>query len=155
MMPDLKPLIAELEAVTEGTRLLDAKITAALDLRPDWASRALAPGILWVDDRDPEYPVVRFARDGFRKSPGNPPIGDYPHFTTTVDAARTLLPAGCIWEVGAKPLGTTPPVPYAALSIVIGSDAVGNAKYADEICVVAATPALALAAVALKPRGAG
>lgn len=96
-VPDLAPLdglIASLRRAIEGSRELDAEIVVALDLRPEWLP---AGGELWVDRETPPgmAPTVRF-RDGRikKRSPGNPPAGDYARYTTSVDAALTLAPEG-------------------------------------------------------------
>lgn len=69
-MTPLDDLIARLEAASEGSRELDYAIHRA---------------------------VKEYARNWL---PDCPPIGDYPHYTKLVDAARTLFPTDYDWNVG-------------------------------------------------------
>lgn len=91
-------IIKRLEAATEGSRELDAEIVVALDIRPDWCGKS--GGELWIDQDSMAEPVVRLnVLD--RRSRGDPPIGDYLRYTTSLDAALTLVPSGFQWAISA------------------------------------------------------
>ena len=131
----LKELIAKLEAAPEGSRELDAEIVVAINWRPAWCTAS--KGGLWIDRssglRDP---AVRLNALG-RRSIGNPPIGAYPKFSSSLDAALTLVPEGCAFQVGCE-------IDFTPVARVWGHDI-----HTDEF---AATPALALCIAALKSR---
>ena len=72
-------LIARLEAATEGSRELDAQIFFAL--QPEYHGTAVSK---------PAYGV-------FLRGYGSD--GDLPHYTTSIDAAVTLIEGGNLWHV--------------------------------------------------------
>lgn len=88
-MSELLALADRCEKATEADRELDALIVVELDLKPDWLKKS--DGELWVDKRNPDLISVRFRYSCIgHRGPGNPPIGDFPHFTGSIDAAMTL-----------------------------------------------------------------
>lgn len=94
-------LIARLEAAAEGSRELDAEIVVALDLRADWCKGYGTE--IYVDRSTIEtigQPTILVNTLG-KRSPGNPPMGDYPHYTTSLDAALSLVPEDYWWSVRA------------------------------------------------------
>lgn len=82
-------IIAKLEQASGPDRKLDAMIQVALDIRPDWCR----PGTLWIDKKSDygEGPAIRLNALGGRNSSGNPPIGDYPRYTASLDASLALV----------------------------------------------------------------
>ena len=127
----MKDLIAKLEVAPEGSRELDREIA----VHPDTPSCGVVKGA--------NVNVVREAENN------NPPIVIVPHYTTSLDAALTLVPEGCSpamisWRVES----ITEPTDRVSAS-VIGMD---EKKFPDGRHFVgnAATPALALTSAALK-----
>jgi hypothetical protein len=113
-------LIARLEAATEGSRELDIAVGRAageeVDLERDQHGR----------------PLFRLARDAW---------GILPHYTTSLDAALTLVPEGHLhWYVGRWPIG------YRA-------EICRHHQTPPHIPMIGATPALALCIAALRARG--
>jgi hypothetical protein len=113
-------LASRVEAATGPDREIDREIMA---LDYDWKRRALSKGSrfrdkCWVHRATNKWRTT--APDGFE-------------FTTSLDAAMTLVPEGAWWWVEAQPLGT---------AFLAGAG--------DERVSTAATPALALCAAALK-----
>ena len=90
-MTPLLSLLASVEAAQQPDRKLDAHIVVALDLRPDWLNGR--PGKMWVDISAHVGPVVRFHEDGIGKRPssGEPPIGDFPEYTASIDSTLALV----------------------------------------------------------------
>ena len=127
MMPDdLKSLIAELETAKEGGRRLDYGIARLL-------GRSV-PRFVDIEEiiSNPEAEVVRLKGGGV--STGFRP----PRYTTSIDAALTLVPEGWNWQIsdiGLAWVGT-----HLAANKPVRFD--GDA----------ATPALALCISALKAR---
>jgi len=121
-MPDFTDLIARLETATEGSRELDAEIVRAVD------------------------PDAFFADDGSFESAVYDCINRYPpHYTTSLDAALTLVPEGWGWSVDYA---------NACMLSTLGGD--GHVDYLHTTYArEAATPALALVIAALKARQAG
>ena len=99
-MTDLPSLIRRLEQ-SEGSRELDAEIVIALDLRAEWC---IGVGSLWIDQTIPwpgNQPTIRvnnLAHLGDKNSTGNPPMGDYAHYTTSLDAALPGENIGCVMK---------------------------------------------------------
>ena len=123
-MTALAELIAKLEAATERSRELDAEI---------WAHLNGFTGAIkgrWVGGR-------------WSWSVGSVGVWDdeLPHYTTSIDAALTLVPEGWHWTIeGPDPLKRVSP--YALLGLPGLREADGRA----------ATPALALCIAALRAR---
>ena len=127
---ELRALAERVQALDGPDREVDAEIAVALRIGknlPDWA-------INWAEEWRPtiEGFVVLIHSDG---RPG-------PHFsslslTASLDAAMTLVPDGCTWQVS-----TQEPGPWAW----VGNDII------DPRAPMAATPALALTAAALLAR---
>lgn len=122
-------LIAELEAATEGSRELDAKITAAVKGRvfKKWLGY---------------YYEFEGGVGGYG---GNKQ--DMPLYTTSLDAALTLVPEGMLWQVStaeseADVIWESSPSHYT-------ERAVGESWAADEDTF---NPALALCIATLKAR---
>lgn len=100
-MSDLAELLARVEAAKGPSRLLDAKITVALNIRPEWVRRAYPAEPLWIDHRDPRFePVIRIHTTGKRRSVGHPPLEEYAAYTASLDAALALAervrPGACV-----------------------------------------------------------
>lgn len=112
-------LIARLEAATEGSRDLDCEIYCAANPRCELAYGA---------------PGVRIR--------GNQTVFQPPRFSTSIDAALSLVPDGSGWTVGACTNNTRYAEVFSA----------GGTKY---VVCRAATPALALCIAALRARAAG
>ena len=132
-------LAERVEALDGPCRETDAMIVVALDLRPSWCI-AYADCPLFIDlNSSFESPPIRINISGGKPGPGDPPIGDYPRYTASLDAARTLA-SGCTrWAVGQAPDSN-------GIAAVWASD--------DEYEVDASTPALALTAACLRARAA-
>lgn len=77
----------------EPSRELDAEIAVACDVRAGWL---VGYGPLWIDHATIKtigQPTIRVNNLAPSKpSTGNPPAGDYLPFTTSLDAAVTLVP---------------------------------------------------------------
>lgn len=135
---NIDDLIARLREATGPDRVLDAEITVALDLRPEWT---IGYGDLWIDHKSIGEPVIRVLTGG-KKSRGCPPMGVYLALTRSVDAALTLVPSDAFWH--------------------LITDGAGNGFQADVVWkehdgrglvyVHGATPALALCIAALKAK---
>jgi hypothetical protein len=77
-----------------------------------------------------------------------------PRYTASLDAAMTLVPEGCIWEVGHKVNYPAPPTePNRAHYAFVNVGKPGAIKSFNGKAF--ATPALALCAAALRARGEG
>lgn len=135
--------IAERCEKEEPSRELDASIVVALDLRPDWCSRE--GGVIWIDKKTiiNGEPAIRINALGGRNSQGNPPIGAYLAYTTSLDAAITLVPDRLGWMIRDYRDG--------AASVLVNYSP--RAAMKQDVCV-ASNPALALCAAALKARAA-
>ncbi len=86
----MKDLIAKLTAATGPDRDLDCAIGCAIGAFTPYPPRYAGEG-------------VRFARvcgDGSHSLPGQAPDMLVPQYTTSTDAALTLIPKGCDWLVG-------------------------------------------------------
>jgi hypothetical protein len=96
-MKGFENLIAKLEKANAPSRMLDAMIVVALNLRPDWCG---GKGEIWIDD-DSAFvpPTIRLNQLGGRNSKGNPPIGAYSEYTASLDAALTLMPEAASFEI--------------------------------------------------------
>lgn len=86
-MSDLESLIAKLEAATEGSRSLDGDIAVALGLVPVVATGRWR--IAGRPDRDATF---------FEPKGGG--VWEAPYWTTSIDAAATLVSGGKGWNVG-------------------------------------------------------
>lgn len=76
-------LIAKLEAATEGSRELDAEVALALGSKIEWSQDDVGqsfPVEIWGDQRKGEK-------------------GPCPCFTTSIDAARTMVSVGMVWNI--------------------------------------------------------
>ena len=130
-MTDLSPLIAKLEAATEGSRELDAEIW--LFVTPG-ATRKQSSYIHKATQ-------IRCFIDETRQADGHLII--VPHYTTSIDAALTLVPKSTLWAVGQMEDG-----PFCRL-VILNKDG----SYLDgAIESGGSTPALALCVAALKAR---
>ena len=101
-------LVERLEEATEGSLELDVEIAAYL-----------SPG---------EETAYGFAQKVW--------LGEQPRYTTSIDAALTLVPEGRVWSIGKR---------VNAIGYVVSLD-----NYSKSF--TAATPALALSIAALKAR---
>lgn len=137
----LETLADRIEGLTGPDREVDAEIVVALDIRPAWCV-GYGRGIYVAKEASGEI-VVRINTTG-KKSMGHPNIGDFPHFTASLDAAMTLMPAGFDFMLdnfdGAR----------AGFRCSAGVFVSGD--WCD--CKGATTPALALCAAALRARSA-
>ena len=94
MMPDLKSLIAELEAAKEGSRELDEKIalssgwTVREDSYGDNITEPLETWEVW------EHPDFSLPEGNYYQDP--------PPYTTSLDAALTLVPEGWSWQLSSN-----------------------------------------------------
>lgn len=133
----MQDLIARLEAATEGSRELDAEI-------------ALANGWEYVDPltaTDPLGPPWKHAALGYR-------LLEPPQFSTSLDAALTLVPEGWTWNVSDRA-----PKPHAGRAYINNRElqiaGIGglarNPKYRGEEAT-AFSPALALCIACLHAR---
>lgn len=90
----LRDLIARLESAEKGSRELDRKIGIGglgdRELGMDNSIRVIARGGIREQGR---WPV-----DGSWELAGR--IFSIPHYTTSIDAALTLVPDGMLWQVG-------------------------------------------------------
>lgn len=138
----MSELIERLEKARGPDRRLDAQIVVALDIRPDWCGKK---GHLWVDEKDhPNDPPIRLNELGGRNSRGNPPIGHYAKYTSSIDAALTLVPEGWEWSVSGGPNT------ISSAMLCRGGDHQDD----EEIDCEGATPVIALCIAALKARAA-
>lgn len=117
----MKDLITRLEAATEGSRDLDAAVHFQDFKTAEVHKVTTLEGDFW-----------EIQEDGVR-------IGkvwnlDLPHYTTSLDAAVSLVPEGCLWSVHHDGM------------------AIFTDQNLEEYDVDAATPALALCAASLKAR---
>jgi hypothetical protein len=93
-------------------------------------------------DFEPEpYVTWRYRRGG---PPGTDPAaiyGEVPQFTSSIDAALSLVPEGLVWDISSGTKAGLPDPPWAAL-------------WSDDLDVAAdgKTPALALCIAALRAR---
>lgn len=148
----MSDLIERLEKATEGSRELDAAITVALDIRPKWLRGD--SGELWVRKTGtPGMPEIAWLSSVIKtKGAGNPTAWHsfeymkganvYPNYTTSLDAAMTLVPDD--WRV--EHIGESLP-PVVAWGVEL--------HYRDDDCAiqrVANTPALALCSASLRAR---
>jgi hypothetical protein len=120
----MKDLIAKLEAATEGGWELDFAIQQKLE---GWENLGGGWRKWTATGKEEQYNC------GMRP----------PHYTTSLDAALTLVLQGCVWEISKTDSAAHPRVFYSAR------------VEDDEYSVVtnAATPALALCIASLKARG--
>lgn len=148
MTPDMSALIAKLEAANEGSRELDAEIWWACDrARAEGTYNTAALGMPKPFAADAPVPTCGLG--------GLVVIGKAPHYTTSLDAALSLLPEG--WHVdclttGDLDVGSNNPArkPRCLLRPNLKNDD-GWARHIDT-ATSAATPALALCIAALKSR---
>lgn len=102
-MTDYAELIARLEAATEGCRELDADIGRVLGYWVSENAARLATGWDWiagVGDQGGKW--------------------ELPHYTTSLDAALTLMPEGWIWDVASTGCVWTMPSDNLDEQIVVG-----------------------------------
>jgi hypothetical protein len=131
-------LSKRVEALTGPCRETDAEIGCAVHFVPDKA------GCDWA--RSPNWRCAPFKQGrsvyvGYYDGEANSPTAysDPPAFTASLDAAMTLVPEGCSWDVG----NSGPDCgPWACVTTA------GEVDHG----VHAATPALALTAAALYAR---
>ena len=130
----MKDLITRLEEATEGSRELDAEIHCAIT--PGRIVHPKGERGYTQDDLLHEARNTRLAQAQFISRSRGPS----PHYTTSIDAALTLVPEGCAWGCTFA-CGTSKPVascgPWDTYPVSIRN---------------AATPALALCIAALKAR---
>jgi hypothetical protein len=140
-MSELLKLAERCEKAAGPDRELDALITIALDLRPEWLKSS--PGTLWLDaERINGEPVIRFKHESMkRRHPGNPPSAYCPSFTGSIDAVLLLVPEGWHWSVY-----DTNGVNKACAQVE--QPEFSSAPFTGE----AATPALSFCAAALRAR---
>ena len=121
-------LLIRLENAKEGSRELDAEILRIA--RPEFADMQFHPTVAgWLiggDHKQPEYA---------------------PRYTTSLDAALTLVPEGCIWATSAY---TT----FATADVTLTGEGFLSASGDVEFEAQAKTPALALCIAALRARAA-
>lgn len=86
----MKDLIARLEAATEGSRELDGDIWLATD--PEAAQGVMTSGVAFGDRTWSAEDDRKMCLDRLRRNA--------PRFTTSLDAAVTLVPPGFAWKVG-------------------------------------------------------
>jgi len=96
-MTDLAKLIADLESAEAGSRELDARIWAELDDR----SVRQIDNLIMAKSRVAPHDECRLgtidpgvSHRHFQIAASMPPI---PHYTTSLDAALTLVPKGWVW----------------------------------------------------------
>ena len=127
-------LSTRIEQASSGSRELDAEIHEAVTSFP---ARRAGPG--WADENALVVPVF-------------PGWDILPAYTTSLDAAMKLVPEGMAWSIGWGQI-----LPKQAMAAaVIGHNAkfVGyDANYDVVARAEAETPALALAAAAMRVRG--
>ena len=126
-MTALAELIARLEAATEGSRELDAEI-GAHPATPSCGVRKGAAKERVVEAADTH----------------DPPLVNLPHYTTSIDAALTLVPEGMEWALSNHGQTGAEQLCWAG---VFGSPFIGS-----ECDSHAATPVLALCIAALRAR---
>jgi hypothetical protein len=137
----MNELIARLEAASEGSRELDVRIHAALH---PGRSLLLDPGSVGPKRREPQYGTLSdLPLDGWSDYEAVARTIDAPAYTTSLDAALTLVPAGWGWSLDYMDPGE----PDGAM---VGQHA-GEGYNADCRPV---PPALALCIAALKARAA-
>lgn len=112
-------LIARLEAAQAGNRELDAEIAKAIGLDVDEDGWVVTVSVVQ------DFPAVTFVEP----------------YTTSLDAAISLIPEGCLWKVGHA--GDRHPGIFEALIMP---------RNGPDPHARAATPALALCAAAMKAR---
>lgn len=125
----MNTLIAELEAATEGSRELDAEIW--WDVKPSQARTTY-----WNGATGKPHPLIDLPRSGLGY---HGVCVSAPHYTTSLDAALTLVPEGWWWVINSGTQGLAKAILGAR-----GSDAGAHED--------AHTPALALCIAALRAR---
>lgn len=131
-MSDLSSLIERIEAATGGDRELDAEIWLACTsgaTRDKWSYIHKATGRECTVDE---------TRDATRR------LIIVPEYTTSIDAALTLLPEDCGWLVGNGRTRPDEPLGGARITSLNGDTVIAEAE--------AATPVLALLAAILRAR---
>lgn len=133
----MKDLIEKLEAATEGSRELDAEIGAQLGGGvashncSDNTRRTYGAGAWFTDADNMRAVLIEHTHHA-------------PHYTTSLDAALTLVPEGYAWSLDFDPkLPGKPGRPYYA-------DVTDFSTHAAKAW--STTPALALCIAALKAR---
>lgn len=134
MTDDLINLAERVEALTGPDREVDAEIALTLSIVRE------RDGDLFYGHRN--YSVMVIERH-YDDREGDAP--ELPHYTTSIDAAMTLVPEGCLWTMDSF----NGPKWSAGVWRVPGRGWVYLSKN-----LRAATPALALTAAALRARGA-
>ena len=126
----LEALLARVSAGTGPDRELDAEIARAIGWKP-----------LYRDDYSKWWPpsAVTDARER-KRSILHHPTQPLPMFTTSLDAALTLVPDGCEWLRKTERTMTVYRVPF------------DPKEWARHIDIHAATPARALIAACIKAR---
>lgn len=117
-------VLAKLEAAKEGSRELDFEVARCVDL---WR-RAKVP----VSGRHPAYWGY------WRKRGGKWWRTQLPAYTTSIDAALTLVPDGVAWEISVPRKG-------GGYRILAGVSPVPNCSFGE-------TPSLAICIAALRAR---
>ena len=132
-MTETTRLIARLEAAAEGSRELDEEIAFATEWRPiDWAPSAES---FAEHEQKHDYATAWIAHAPWHNT------WPIPHYTTSLDAALTLVPEGWQWDVRCAEFPQSCPTAFCWPPGV-------RSGHADE----AATPALAFCIAALKAR---
>ena len=135
----MNDLIARLGSVSEGSRELDARITVTLQLKPEWL-RGCDRDLVLVPP-DPRFaPFSTYTVAAGRYGPSV----EIAHYTTSLDAALTLVPEGMEWHVSNRGQIGAHRLCFAS---IYGPPMVGSECDAN-----AATPALALCVASLKAR---
>ena len=134
MTDEVNPDLAQRVEWAEGaSRELDAEIAVALRLVPFFNPGIYAVPLEYAPD-EPRGPghigVWAIPGDGTRRLCHSRPA---PHYTASLDAALTLLPAGWFWCVNSNGIGWA-------------------MRYDFEVIGKASTPALALCAAAIRAR---
>ena len=137
----MKDLIAKLEAAEAGSRDLDAEMAVAVSFElpspmGECAARLCLP-TPGTPARQGGYWLVQLSGISLRPAP---------HFSTSIDAALTLVPEGWQWQTSNRA-----PLPYAGRGYIHNGELHMSVKYRG-LEAVAFTSALALCIAALKAR---
>lgn len=137
-------LIARLEAATEGSRELDAEVHTAVN--DGWIRHPKCPSGIVISDAGSEAANRARAETPYIFSNRRPA----PHYTTSLDAALTLVPEGMWWRIASVPFFGLPahgaPVSSAQVEFGEGFD------LKAAISEYGHTPCLAFCITALKTR---
>lgn len=147
-MSDLSELIARLEVATEGGPTLDACVDAARYGRT----------ITSHDGPHEDAIFYHLERYFYARPDGTPGMADAPPYTTSIDAALTLVPEGCAWVVNwpayklEDHIGGMGKFKYQSGKTFAGVRASFSSHLGSDYEAYGATPALALCIAALKAR---